>query len=610
MEAEKVIAENVIAVTTDSSATTVTNKPASIRFNIDQKCPIQFVTVYNDRAEVTRLLRHHFDGEGIYDLILEGFSPFVDETSLHVSGGTGKACTILEVSYQTMYEDPKEQTDLRPLDQLKSELDKVEGEIALRKQEIERINKQRTWLDGRATKLMNQDGEVKTNDLENMNLFLEFYHKTLVKLDEQTVNEEVEMKKLTDQRVALNSKINQHGAGNQLANRKKRREITITVHIGNTNIDVDLEVSYLISNCSWSASYDVRVNSQTTSKQQTQLTYYGIIVNQSQENWPDAQFSLSTATPSLGGSPPKLNTLKIGYYYYRPPASYRSKDLYDASVELDYCSELASCSIQEASLFAGDMKKKKTSNFRARKALSSNAIAEEGGLDTDDTVNVLSTTTAASMSSSSFTIPRRCTIESDGKPHKVTIGVLDLTSTFIYSVIPKLSLYAYLKASTINTSDKQLLAGPASIFMDNNFITHGSIGNVSLGDKFDLPLGTDASVKIEYKPVKKVSDTQGLISKTHFENVRRETQITNTKTIEITVHVYEQVPLSSVEKIKVKLITPELKAKHSNANCTVTMNENNNIEWKCILQPKEQVRLPLEYSLEWPNDKQVEFTEQ
>lgn len=146
--------------------------------------------------------------------------------------------------------------------------------------------------------------------------------------------------------------------------------------------------------------------------------------------------------------------------------------------------------------------------------------------------------------------------------------------------------------------------------MDNNFITHSSIGNVSLGDKFDLPLGTDASIKIEYKPVKKVSDTQGLISKTHFENVRRETLITNTKTIEITVYVYEQVPLSSIEKIKVKLITPELKAKHSNAAYTVTMNENNNIEWKCILQPKEQIRLPLEYSLEWPNDKQVEFTEQ
>lgn len=177
-------------------------------------------------------------------------------------------------------------------------------------------------------------------------------------------------------------------------------------------------------------------------------------------------------------------------------------------------------------------------------------------------------------------------------------------------MIPKLSPHAYLKASTINTSDKQLLSGPASIFMDNNFITHSSIANVSLGDKFDLPLGTDAAIKIEYKPVKKLSDTQGLISKTHFETVRRETLLTNTKSTEITAYVYEQVPLSSIEKIKVKLATPDLKSKHVNASYTVTMNENNNIEWKCILQPKEQVRLPLEYSLEWPNNKQVEFSEE
>lgn len=146
--------------------------------------------------------------------------------------------------------------------------------------------------------------------------------------------------------------------------------------------------------------------------------------------------------------------------------------------------------------------------------------------------------------------------------------------------------------------------------MDNNFVTHASIDNVSLGDKFDLPLGTDASIKVEYKPIKKVSDTQGLISKTHFETVHRETHLTNTKSTEITVYVYEQVPLSSHEKIKVKLITPDLKPKHSNAGCTVTINENNHIEWKCILQPKEQARLPLEYSLEWPNDKRIEFSEQ
>lgn len=598
MEGEKLESEN--------STTTTVAKMSAIRFNIDQKCPIQYVTVYNDRAEATRLLQYHFDVEGTYDLILEGFSSCVDETSFHVSGGTGKACTILEVSYQVCYDNPTEETDLTLVDQLKVELEKVEDEMNVRTREIERIKKQRAWLDGRAMKLMNQDGQVNTTDLENMNQFLEFYHKSLVKLDERTVTEANDLKKLTNQQIALQLKINKHGAGNRQANRKERREITISVHIGSSNLGVDLEVSYLISNCSWSASYDVRVNSQTISKQQTQLTYYGIIVNQSQENWPDTQFSLSTATPSLGGSPPKLNTLKINYYQPPPP---RRPDLNYVPYSVSPCSD----GFDEAELHGGikmNSKKKTNMSLRQRTTLSSESIVEDSYINSDDTVNVLSTTTQASMSSSSFNIPRRCTIESDGKPHKVTIGVLDLTSTFIYTIIPKLSLHAYLKASTINTSDKQLLSGPASIFMDNNFVTNGSIDNVSLGDKFDLPLGTDASIKVEYKPIKKVSDTQGLISKTHFETVRRETHLTNTKSTEITVYVYEQVPLSSHEKIKVKLITPDLKPKHSNAGCAVTINENNHIEWKCILQPKEQARLPLEYSLEWPNEKRIEFSEQ
>ena len=146
--------------------------------------------------------------------------------------------------------------------------------------------------------------------------------------------------------------------------------------------------------------------------------------------------------------------------------------------------------------------------------------------------------------------------------------------------------------------------------MDNNFVTHSAIDNVCLGDKFDLPLGTDASIKVEYKPMKKVTDTQGLISKTYHENIRHETCLINTKLTAVTVFVYEQVPLSSDEKIKVKLVVPDLRAKEQNSNCTVTLNDENNLEWKCILQPRGECRLPLEYNLEWPKDKSIEFKEE
>jgi uncharacterized protein (TIGR02231 family) len=262
----------------ETSATTNT-KATTVRFNIDQQCPIQYVTVYNDRAEVTRLLRHHFDLAGTYDLVFEGFSTFVDQTSLHVSGGTGKACTIVEVSYQTRYENTTAEADLTPLDQLQNDLEKIEAEISVHQQEIARLGKQRTWLDGRASKLMNQDGQPSANDLDGMQQFMDFYRKILLKLDDQTTVEENEVKKLIQGRDGLRAKINEHGVESQAGRRKERREVTVTVHVGKSNIDVNLEISYLISNCSWTASYDVRVSSTEASKQKTQLTYYGIIVS-------------------------------------------------------------------------------------------------------------------------------------------------------------------------------------------------------------------------------------------------------------------------------------------------------------------------------------------
>jgi hypothetical protein len=130
-------------------------------------------------------------------------------------------------------------------------------------------------------------------------------------------------------------------------------------------------------------------------------------VNQSQENWPDAQLSLSTATPSLGGAPPKLTTLKIDYYQPR-----YSHDRSDALEEAeDFCLRAKSGFLSSAS--RQSKKSRGFSSFRARSSLNSKQIVEENGLDTQNAVNVLSTTTEASMSSTSFAIPRRSTIDAD-----------------------------------------------------------------------------------------------------------------------------------------------------------------------------------------------------
>ena len=257
--------------------TTNTNQ---IRVNIKQDCPVHSVIVYNDRAEVTRLLRHQFDRAGTFDVVLEGFSPCVDQSSFHINGGTGKSCTILEVSYQTHHDTPSTSTaDKNTVEQLQHDLDQLQGEIDEHEQEIDRLKKQRTWLDGRATVLMNQTEKTQPENPEAMKQFLDFYRQMHAQIDKETNKEQKTCKELNSRRDALRAKLNEHGTVATANQRLERREVTITVDIAKDNVDIALEVAYLINKCSWSPSYDVRVSANEGGQPTTQLTYYGIIVS-------------------------------------------------------------------------------------------------------------------------------------------------------------------------------------------------------------------------------------------------------------------------------------------------------------------------------------------
>lgn len=48
--------------------------------------------------------------------------------------------------------------------------------------------------------------------------------------------------------------------------------------------------------------------------------------------------------------------------------------------------------------------------------------------------------------------------------------MITLKPEFEYEAVPKKSPYAFIKAKVTNTSQYPILAGPANIFLDNNFI--------------------------------------------------------------------------------------------------------------------------------------------
>ena len=104
-------------------------------------------------------------------------------------------------------------------------------------------------------------------------------------------------------------------------------------------------------------------------------------------------------------------------------------ELVARSEELNFSAQLFSAS-------ATSMRKsRRLPSFRGRSSLSSKDVVEEDHSHTIDTVNVLSTTTEAGMSSTSFAIPRRSTIDADVSSHRSCHSLFSsLGNSFLFRI--------------------------------------------------------------------------------------------------------------------------------------------------------------------------------
>jgi len=137
---------------------------------------------------------------------------------------------------------------------------------------------------------------------------------------------------------------------------KEIHEITISVAARQVE-KVTIALTYVITGAKWAPSYDVRVETEHQSEAprnetesvsedgpksggSCELIYYGVITNSTGEDWKNVKVSLSTAAPSLGGTPPKLDSIKVQSHHEF--GSFVLQDNFDAessSEELDSSTE-------------------------------------------------------------------------------------------------------------------------------------------------------------------------------------------------------------------------------------------------------------------------------
>lgn len=375
-----------------------------------------------------------------------------------------------------------------------------------------------------------------------------------------------------------------------------------------------LFITYMVGNASWTPSYDVRATSSSTS---LTLTYYGTIRQSTGEIWKGVNLSLSTAKPQVGGTPPELPTKTVTFY--QPPVVYTNKKYKKRSRgarwkqnERAQSSNMRRQSL-EMNLYECDEEVKELES--APLEVSRVAMAE---------VN------SGSAGAATFKIAAVTDVESDNKPQKVTICMVDLKSLMSYFCIPTQSSNAYLQCKTTNNSSFELLpSNEVNIFFDGSYVSKSTMPSVSPGESFESFLGADSSVRITTTPPYKVNTKGGYFSKTDSCSYTLITKIKNTKVAtDVFIICSKQLPQSTDASIKVTSIepTPALLQRGADAELEyqnglmnrvrgikppmnyVKLDEvKHNIVWKRIIKAQEESVFKLRYNVEWPKGREVEF---
>ncbi|XP_064629539.1 uncharacterized protein LOC135488724 isoform X3 [Lineus longissimus] len=663
------------------------------------KCQVENVTVYLDRAEVCRSIKTRIT-KGENQINIKRLSPSIEKDSLRVEG-KGPA-TILEVIYSATQLSPEEDENEQRHQEVRRQLHDLTKQKEAMESRKKRLQKQREVLDGFADNLLKteapekndkeraQGGQSRTtrsssitfaeteaklqvqvpntldgNLLEGMCGFFDLYEKQATRLDDSMHQLVIDLERLEEQieKTGKNLKEMEIYKEEHMA-----REVVILMEATEDG-EVELLLSYVVNKAKWSPRYDIRVFSgdsrmklphcynltkalwsnysdfeQISRDSRMKIIYYGMIQQATGEDWDEAKLTLSTASPSVGGTVPDLGTQRLFFKpkYDSPYATLRRNktrkpnkkvgrawSFHATKDEKSFLKQYGLLSDEESSAKEeersdrskdGDAKNEKEEPALDLRLRDADSSAMEADLNGTSAVKRRVKYKLSSMKSRSFTndikenitstcyeVVRHHTIPSDNVAHKVSIAIIDLNPVFEYESVPKRSPYAYLRAKVKNTSPYALLAGQTSIFLDNNFCAKAEIKAVAPQEDFTCSLGADHGIKIAYRPLHKYREHSGALSKNLTMTHKQVIEVKNTHAEPIKILIMDQLPLAAEEKIKVNLLEPVIKHPEKyDRSKPIRLNKFNNIEWELEIPPGEGKELTLKYSVEHPVAEEVD----
>ncbi len=149
-----------------------------------------------------------------------------------------------------------------------------------------------------------------------------------------------------------------------------------------------------------------------------------------------------------------------------------------------------------------------------------------------------------------YALSHRTTLPSRDDQQSIRIAVMPLDATFYRLAAPLLTDYVYEHADVANTSDRVLLAGPVSCYLDDRFVGGDQVPTVAIGEQFTLGLGIDSTMRTARKLIEKSEKIQGGNRVVTYAYVL---SVTNFSDDAAPVRLIDRIPQADPPQLKVTL---------------------------------------------------------
>lgn len=403
--------------------------------------------------------------------------------------------------------------------------------------------------------IINDNLKVSTNDKstpqEQLIRLTEFYRKRMLEIDNQVFL-------LTEQKTTLDesiAKINKQFSEEQTHKTQNRKELILEI-LADNEMNLNLGVSYIVSNAGWIPSYDLRALS---TKKPLEIVYKGKIYQKTGQDWNNVKLFVSTYRPSYNQNRPILSPLYVAEY-----TAYNNEDA-KVGYEKKAKAELSN-------------------SYQMRAEVASISQIPVATVS-DNQMNVL------------YELKYNQTIVSQEKEQYVILDKKNVEANYKYHTVPKLNNQVFLMAFVKNWQNLNLISGEANIYFEDNYIGKTNITSNYVKDEFPISLGVDERIvvkriKIEDKTAQKSFNSN------KWETESYEISIRNNTKESIELEVLDQIPLSENQKITVKTL---------NIDDGDFDTKTGSILWNRKINSGASEKINFSYEVKYPKEMQIQY---